>query len=95
MRIATARVAKILAEDLPPVLDYVEGVVPDAGGAIFGAFTIADAGLSPISGPWANRVCRLTPRAGRRPRPTMTRTLTGRRSWCHCKIYSGWHRPPG
>ena len=40
-----ARVAKILAEDLPPVLDYIESQMPAGRDTILGEFGVADAAV--------------------------------------------------
>lgn len=40
------RVAKVIAEDVPPVFDYLEGEVPESGeGIVGGRFSIADIAL--------------------------------------------------
>ncbi len=40
------RAAKVIAEDVPPVFDYLEGEVPDSGdGIVGGRFSIADIAL--------------------------------------------------
>ena len=42
----TDRVAKVVAEDVPPVFDYLEGEVPESGdGIVGGRFSIADIAL--------------------------------------------------
>jgi glutathione S-transferase len=42
-----ARLAKVLAEDLPPVFDWLESQVPESGDAIVGGrFSIADIGIA-------------------------------------------------
>jgi glutathione S-transferase len=63
----TAAADKAEKEDLPPVLDYLEGVVPDAGGFLVGdALTLADIA---VASPFANfTYMEIAPFTGTHPR---------------------------
>jgi glutathione S-transferase len=58
---------KALAEEMPPIYDYLETVVPDAGGYLVGGrLTVADIA---VASPFANMAhCGASPHAGRYPR---------------------------
>ncbi|HEY0028000.1 MAG TPA: glutathione S-transferase family protein [Allosphingosinicella sp.] len=63
----SAAADKAEKEDLPPVLDYLEGVVPDAGGFLVGdALTLADIA---VASPFANfTYMEIAPFTGTHPR---------------------------